>query len=319
MPGNRRSSEGGARRGRAAAVASILGSLVGVLGVAFVVRLLIKEWDDASAAIRHARAAPGLGAVAVGLLGMTWIGVQWGAVLRAFGVARVHLRLLLRSYFIGQLGKYVPGGVWPVIGRAELLVRTGVARRAAYPSVGLSMVTTYIGAVVLTSAVAPLVLSETGGRHAWVVVFVPLGLVCLHPSVLGRVIRLGERMLSRGEPTPVPPWGVAITLVLRHIPAWVLISLSTYLVARSLQIDCSLVLILFATPIAWAAGLAAVPVPGGVGVRETVFVAMTAGGLDASAAATIAVTARLLFVGVDLLAAGIAGLAVPIARRSTAI
>ena len=82
-----------------------------------------------------------------------------------------------------------------------------------------------------------------------------------------------------------------------------LISLATYLVGRSLQIDVDVWIVLFATPLAWGAGLVAIPVPGGIGVRESVFIALLAGSVGSTDAAALAVTARLVFVAADALAA----------------
>ena len=68
-----------------------------------------------------------------------------------------------------------------------------------------------------------------------------------------------------------------------------------------------------AAMLSWVAGLAAVPVPAGAGVREATFVALA--GLPVGVAATIAVASRLLFVTVDVLGALCAApWAVPAAR-----
>jgi hypothetical protein len=52
--------------------------------------------------------------------------------------------------------------------------------------------------------------------------------------------------------------------------------------------------------LSWVAGLAAVPVPAGAGIREATFVALA--GLSV-VAATVAMAGRLLFIVVDVLGA----------------
>jgi uncharacterized membrane protein YbhN (UPF0104 family) len=293
---------------------SVLGSLVGVLGLVFIARVLSREWDEVTRIVSTTEPGLIVAGVLVGTFGMTWIGLQWVNVLSAIGADSPRSQVL-RSYFIGQLGKYVPGGVWPVLGRAEMLVRSGVARSAAYPSVGLSMVTTYLAAVILSSIAAPFALWGTDGHQAYVLIALPIGLALLHPALLGRVLSIAERLFSKDEPTIVPKWRAAIALVLRHVPAWAFISLATWMVARSMHVDAGLAPIAFATPLAWAAGLAALPVPGGIGVREAVFVALMTSDIDASSAATVAITARLIFIVVDLLAAAAVSVS-PTTRRS---
>lgn len=287
-------------------ILSIAGSFVGLLGLFFVIRVIASEWDQIERSIRDADLRLMGAAVVVGAGGMGWIGFQWANVVDAIGGGRVRVRSIMRSYFIGQMGKYVPGGVWPVMGRAELLTRSGTARAVAYPSVGLSMATTYLAAVILAAGAAPFVLWSGDRTRAWILLALPAGAAALHPAILRRVAALGERVFSRGSPVTVPPWRVTLLLVVRHVPAWVLISGATYLIGRSLGFDPGLAAIAFATPLAWAAGLAAVPVPGGIGVREAVFVGLTAGSIGRPEAAAIAVTARLIFIAADLLTAAIA-------------
>lgn len=309
MAADTREPDDSRRPSRATTVVSIIGGLVGVLGVAFIVRTLIGEWSHVQETVRQSDPASLIGAVALGAAGMTWVGVQWIAVLRALGSVEVPTARVLRAYFIGQLGKYVPGGVWPVVGRAELLVRSGASRRSAYPSVGLSMATTYLAAAILSAVVAPLALSEDGDR-AWALLALPLGLLAIHPTVLGRLLAVSERLFAAGEPARVPPWHTAIGLVVRHVPAWILISGATWTVAHAMGVDVGVATVAFATPLAWAAGLIALPVPGGIGVREAVFVAMLSSTVDSATAVTVAVAARLMFIVVDLLAAGAAGVSV---------
>ena len=61
-------------------------------------------------------------------------------------------------FFVGQLGKYVPGGIWPVVGQAELARRGGTTRGIAYSATAMSMVATFLGAATVaavTGLIAP--------------------------------------------------------------------------------------------------------------------------------------------------------------------
>jgi uncharacterized membrane protein YbhN (UPF0104 family) len=59
-----------------------------------------------------------------------------------------------------------------------------------------------------------------------------------------------------------------------------------------------------AAVVSWVVGFVAVPVPGGVGVREAAFLALA--GLPAGIGATVALVARLMFMGIDALGAAAA-------------
>jgi uncharacterized membrane protein YbhN (UPF0104 family) len=92
--------------------------------------------------------------------------------------------------------------------------------------------------------------------------------------------------------------------VARYLPAWLLIWVATWCVARALIPDPPVLRLGIAAMLSWVAGLAAVPVPAGAGVREATFVALA--GLPVGLAATVAVTSRLLFLVVDALGALVA-------------
>src|SRR5690606_41727254 len=83
-----------------------------------------------------------LGCVAAALVlaaaGMTWVAACWRRALALSGPPPA-LSQTVAWYYAGEIGKYVPGGVWPVLGRGELARRGGVPRGRAYPSVGLSL------------------------------------------------------------------------------------------------------------------------------------------------------------------------------------
>jgi uncharacterized membrane protein YbhN (UPF0104 family) len=282
-------------------LSGLVGTLIAVLGCVFVGRLIVSEWDEVTKAIESADPAQLVAALLLGLAGMTWTSQQWRHVLRSLGADATRW-VASTAYFIGQLGKYVPGGIWSVLGRAEFATRAGVPRTAAYPSVGLSLATTYLAALLVAAAAAPW--AARHGAGSWALLALPAGLVALHPRVLRVGIAFSERLFTAG-PTEVrvPSWRRTTILVARHIPAWLLISASTWLTCRALGLPAPLGALLFATPLSWFIGFAALPVPGGVGVREAVFVAAMASALEAPEAAIVAVTSRLIFVAVDVLGA----------------
>ncbi|MDQ1690215.1 MAG: glycosyltransferase 2 family protein, partial [Pseudonocardiales bacterium] len=103
------------------------GILIGLLAISLCLRTIAGEWHE----IRHAIATADPLLMLLGLLasvaGMSFLAVLWRSALIAFG-QRISVRHALAWYFAGELGKYLPGGVWQVVGRGELAVRGGVRR-----------------------------------------------------------------------------------------------------------------------------------------------------------------------------------------------
>jgi uncharacterized membrane protein YbhN (UPF0104 family) len=293
-------------------LATVVGAAVALVCGWFVARRLVDDWPEARKAIESASLGWLVVAVALAASGMIAIAVGWVAVLERLGHPHARARVV-RWYFAGEIGKYVPGGVWPVVGRAELARRGGLPRAAAYTSVGLSLGLLYLAAAVLACVLLPFGL-DAGGPVLLVLLLAPVGLGCLHPAVTRQAESLAARVRHRPVDVDVPAFGAAVGLVARYLPAWLLIGGATWAVARALDPDAPLARVLFATTVSWLAGFVAVPVPGGVGVREAVFVGLT-GPLGGVATAT-AVLARVIFVAVDAVGAAVSAAWRP--RSSTA-
>lgn len=297
------------RTARAGRASTVVGALLGTVCVGFVVRELATEWDRVGDAVADAQ----VGWIAAGLVlavaAMAAIAWSWADALAALG-ARVGRRRVMAWYFLGELGKYLPGGVWPVLGRGELARRGGVARTTAYASVVLSLLTLYLGALLVAATLAPIDLAGDGSVSAALalLVLLPLGLALLHHRVLDGVLGWVRRVTGRSVTIAVPRWTTVVGLVLRYVPAWACVGVSTWCVARAVSPDAPLVRIALAAVLSWIAGFVAVPVPAGAGVREAVFIAVA--GLPGAIAATVAVTARVLFIVADAAGAALAGASV---------
>jgi uncharacterized membrane protein YbhN (UPF0104 family) len=282
-----------------------LGLAIGIAGLAFVFRRLIADWDTIRHSIAGARVGSLVLALLLGLLSMTGIGLVWRQILGHLG-ARVPIREALHRYFVGQLGKYVPGGIWPVVGRAEMARRSGVGGKAAYLSTMYSLVATYAGAFV-TAAVAsllPAAVPSSWWWSRWMLPALVVGALLLHPQVLRRVVAILGRLSASVRRIEVPRWRETIGAIALHIPSWIGISTATWLVVIAYGGAAPWWALLLVTPLAWLAGFVVIASPGGIGVREAVLVAAISP-WDPELSAAIALTARLIFVIVDLLGAGL--------------
>ena len=282
---------------RLTALSTAVGLVIAVAGAAFVVRAIAESYEESRAAIADAGVGWFLAAFPVALGGMTLVGVPWRRSLRLVG-ADPSMRNTLYWYFVGQLGKYVPGGMWPIVGRAELARRDGVNRPAAYGSSILSLGATYLAAILVVVAMLPFAGDNGAGDAWWVLALLPIGLAALHPLFVGRVKRLAERVLRRSIDVTIPSWPDSVELVLRHAPAWFLIGTATWLVARAFDPSARWAELMVPGVLSWVVGFVVVPAPGGLGVREAAFVAAS-GSLDHGIAATVAVVSRLIFMVVD--------------------
>jgi uncharacterized membrane protein YbhN (UPF0104 family) len=293
---------------------SALGVTVGIAGIAFVVRTVVNRWDEVSDAFAQMDALPLAASLVFALIALTIIGATWSTILRHRN-QEIATSTALSWYFTGQLGKYVPGGIWAIVGRAEMAVRGGTNRTDAYVSTGISMMTTYLASVVVISV---------GSILSWT--YPIIGIALLIAGVLGvalyaqppihkTVLGLSKKFLPNG--IVLAPWQVLLRYTTLHTPAWILMSLSTSITASAFGAKVSIVEMFFFTATSWLIGFIAIGVPGGIGVRESVFTALATPVIGAPLAVSIALASRFVFILADVIGAIGSNAVVRMQRRST--
>lgn len=283
-----------------ARLASVGGILIGIAGIAFVVRTIVTKRTEVSEAFSHLNGFTLIASLLLGLSAMTLIGYLWTRMLVTKG-HHAPPRSAMAWYFAGQLGKYVPGGIWPIVGRAELATRGGVPRSDAYAATGLSMATTYLAAA-LAICIGSLLswsypIAGIVGLAALALGFMTFSNSTLRAKVLSLLNRVSPRASALTEPRRL------LVLTITHLPAWILMSLSTSVTATAFGADIGITHMLFITSASWLAGFVVVGVPGGIGVRESVFTALAGTALNPGLAVSLALASRVVFIAVDLLGA----------------
>lgn len=266
---------------------------------------------------------------------MSWTAVVPSALLVAVGIAcgTLSWQVLVddlgepigarrggQIFLVGQLGKYLPGSVWAYVLQLELGRRAGLARARVFAATVFSLGVAVVAALLVGVLALPQLLEENPslGWLRWLYLLLPIGLVCLHPRVLTAAAGFGFRLLRR----PQPPHPVRRRTVL-HSLVWALGSYTCYglhlwLLARSdSAVDAhQVILCIGAMGIGMVAGLFAVVLPSGAGVRELVLVTALAPLVGPGTAIAYAAVSRVLFTVADLaMAGGAAGLAVWARRR----
>ena len=279
-------------------------------GLFFVGRALLQGIQDGSFHDVHVGWALTAGVVAIAT--MTYIAARWSAAATLVG-ARLPVGAAVPLYYQGEVGKYLPGALWAVVGRGELATRNGMARSAAYASVASSLVGLYLAGALASVVLLPAAAGARGGKAVLgVVAFLVVGLGALHPAIVGRAVALVERVAKRKLDVVVPSWRDGILLVVGYLPAWAGVGFAQWCCVRALGIHAPITHIAFASAVAWCAGFLAIPAPGGIGVRESIFVLTS--GMASHDAAAAALLARLAFVVAD--GAGAAVGALWMTRRS---
>lgn len=273
-------------------------------------RAVTAAWEQLEA--RHwspASLRPGwlAAAGALYLIGQLFPGWFWRQVIGELG-PRPRLGAALRAYFVGHLGKYVPGKATVILIRAGLLRGSGASATAATVAVFYETLST----LAVGAGVAALILAVRFPSHRWLILSalalaaiiggptLPLvfrrivrftGVGRLNPSVAEEAHRLGYR-------TFVVAW-----LVLPG--AWLLMGVSLWAAAKaggyssSLGVADEILICIAASAISTAAGFLSF-VPGGLGVRDGALFELLIPWFGTEGAFVSAILSRLVWLVAEL-------------------
>ncbi len=283
----------------------------GVLVVAMVAAFswaLHGKWSQIVDRVREQDPLVVLAALALALVGVVLSFVIWRGTLAVLG-SRLPALPAARLFFVTQLGKYLPGAIWPVVAQMRLGKELGVPKQrmglAFLLTLGLS---TLVG-ILVGAAALPALLRAEGKVVLLGLLAVPLLVALLVPWVLNALLGSALRILRRpGLERPLHERdvlrGVGSALVF-----WLVYGGHVWLLAVGLGADPwkALPVAIGGFAIAFSLGPLLVVLPAGAGVREAVLILLLHGVLPTSDATAVALTSRGILMATDgLLALGAA-------------
>lgn len=291
-----------------------LGIAAGVVAVGFLAYALISGWSEIADYAWHPNwGLLVLSAVIIFVAYVVTGGAYVAVVDSLVRPAPAHRRMLA-VWGVSLIGRYVPGSVVMVAGRMEMARKYGVPRRATVAAIIYEQVLS-VGVAAAVGAAFVLAYGHIGPRWlTWLVAFVPLGLIVLHPRVIGPTLGHALRRLGR-EPLPqVIPLRRVVVLAIWYLAAQLVLGVGVWLGVRALGGPAvgSVAFITGAFLFSFAVSMLVVIVPSGLGIREGAFALALAQHVPGSVAVALAVVSRLEIIVVELLAVGAFGL---IARR----
>ena len=280
----------------------------GLLVLLFVARYLIRNWDTIRTEPVQWRLAPVLivASLMIVLLTYALLVESWRRMLQGFGPTLRWLEAA-RIWVLSSMGKYLPGKVWAIAGMALMAQRRGVPPWTASASaVLLQVVSIGTGALLVgATGIGSLEAHRPGSRVA---LFLIMGmsvaaLLLVSWSPLATRLLRWTRLEVTGRATPKPAavaFGIAANLA-----AWILYGVALWLLARGVlpAADLPIAEAVGAFAGSYIAGLLFLLAPGGLGVREGVFMWMLQDRLGPANALALAAVSRLGMTLADVLAA----------------
>ncbi|WP_345215574.1 lysylphosphatidylglycerol synthase domain-containing protein [Georgenia halophila] len=260
------------------------------------------QWDQVQAALTSIPPSTVVLSFVVGVAYVFVTMLSWRAVLKDMG-SKVSIRQAGRLFFVSQLGKYLPGGVWNFLAVAEMGADLHIPRRRSISVLMVSILVSIVMAMILASAALLLGPQELTDQYGWVGWTLPLFMVVLLPPVLNRLLAAALRVVRRPaleKPLSIGGVGAAAAWALL---AWMLAGIQLWLLISALGADAtveSFALAVGGYALAWTVGFLVIVVPAGVGVREAVLALVLSGHLGTGAVVVTVLLSRVLLTAADL-------------------
>jgi len=276
-------------------------------GLALAVLALTDQWAQVRQGAGALSAGPLVGAALAVLLSLVASLLSWRATLAGLG-APLPVTRAARIFFVGQLGKYVPGSVWPVLAQMELGAAHGLSRAVMGTAGLLTLAVSVPVALLLALLAVPALLSADRSVYLLLFLVLPVAVLVLSPPVLNPLLERALRLVRR---PPLPQrlaGGAVLRVALLAGAAQLLLGVHAWLLARDLgaQGAALLPLAVGAVALANVAGLLALPVPAGAGVREAVLVVALSPVLPVGQSLVLALVSRAMLTAGDLAVAAAA-------------
>ena len=314
-PVNVAAGEMAPRRGFVPLLRRFAPAVVMVAVVAGGVWLVARNWDGLRAAVAAVGWPVMLLSAVLAVLGTASVERIWVEMLKASG-AHLRERAAATAFFVSQLGKYLPGSLWPVVAQMEFGRRSGIARRVMFGANVIMLAVVAATGLLTGAALLPWASTDGLRTYWWVFLLLPPLLVSLHPRtipwaidiVLGLVRRepLGQRLDGRHTGRAVG-WGF-VTWALLGAHLW---AMTAALGGASWR---GLLSAVGGMALAFAAGLLFPLAPAGAGVRDAVLTLTLAPTIGSTQALAVALASRVILVVADVL---LAALGAALGRRGT--
>jgi uncharacterized membrane protein YbhN (UPF0104 family) len=260
----------------------LAGLAITVAIFAWMLRPVLAKWDQVGERVRAINwGLFGVASVMFAMFLFAFRVLSWRTILAGFG-SRLPLPAATRIWSTSELARYLPGVIWQVVGRVYLCKPYGVSGTVCSTSQILELVVFLLANILVALSCLMFFAYRMTGHavnYLWLTAaLVPLLLMLLHPKVFYTLLtkyaawrgkQLPDRRVRGKTLTLLAGWAI-LGLLWQSLALWVLTHGPLHLPIQKWWVVAG------SYCLAWCAGFIAVWAPGGLGVREFVFVtAMT--------------------------------------------
>ena len=218
----------------------------------------------------------------------------WKVTSRKFGCP-ITFRDSVASIGLSVFGKYIPGKVWLIVGRAGYLNQhyPHSIKELAYVALVSQMLLVVLG---LGFGLVGVWNIPSLHPYSWILLagWIIALLVLIHPFIHDKVSLIVNRITKGKISLPVLEFKAACSLIPVYIGRWIVFSVAYYFLIASMTGGVLPWYVATVFPLAGTLGLLVFFIPGGIGVREGIMVFLLSHmGIDTASAVGLSIAARL--------------------------
>ncbi|HEX3814853.1 MAG TPA: lysylphosphatidylglycerol synthase transmembrane domain-containing protein [Mycobacteriales bacterium] len=266
-----------------------------LVAVALLVYAVASKWGDVRDALSRMGPLPVIGSLALAIIGLFFTCMCWRALMSELG-SPLPMVASIRVFFLSQVGKYLPGSVWPFVAQMEMTRDLGIPRERSGTAGLLFLGLNPLTGIIVGAVTLPFVSPHTLREYWWSLLIVPIGLAILHPKVLNPLLRRAFKILKRPAlERPLRAYGLAKAAGWL-IVTWVFYGLSILVMAAPLGVHGGKALpaSIGAYALAWSAGFIFIIAPAGLGVRDAALVLTLSTVMSTPSATAVAAVSRVV-------------------------
>ncbi|MFQ6092778.1 MAG: lysylphosphatidylglycerol synthase domain-containing protein, partial [bacterium] len=242
------------------------------------------------------------------LAALTLMVVFWRSILRKVGY-HLGLNRSWKIWFISNLGRYVPGKVWQIMGMVYLCERENIPKIATTTSVVMAQAWSIISAFILMGGYLLVARSLALPRFPFLfILFIPVGFILIYPPILERLINGLLKRLKREPIRLHMTFGDSLGFLALYFFGWIVygVAFSAFVFSVHAMPLSTVPAIVCIFAVSYTLGFLFIVTPGGLGVREGLLAALLSAYMPLPIATVISLLSRIWFTAGEMLCLGLA-------------
>jgi uncharacterized membrane protein YbhN (UPF0104 family) len=293
--------------GKVKAIKQLIGWSAAAIIIYFLVRQLYGNWDEIASGDWKIDWLYLFLSTIVLFIAYLFLTQAWRLIIFGFGL-RPGFIGSFRVMYLAQLGRYIPGKIWQVVGMVGLAKQIGIPASVSLASFALAQIYYLPAAFILV----PILLGDPGKLESLkflgdifyifaailAVIFLAIFLI---PRGIGRLLNFALRLLKKEEVSYNPSFVNRLAIFAIYLISWILmgISFKLFIIAVSPETEITYTFAAGTYIASYVIGYLSIIAPGGLGVREAIMAAIMRAVMPFPSATLIAFASRFFITIVE--------------------